>query len=1315
MNLKYMKSIKKIVVAVSSLAMSALLFSEDIDLFVGRNASVDPATVMLTWHTSANVSANAVHACRYLDSNGNVTLTAPSLGADTVGGMEQCAIVNALQTVRNTPDLLGTLKVGVMTFSDSPGGCGNLLVAPTLLTAPNIDAIIATLKGLTKQTLPGNQSQLGDAVAETWAALNGLSTSCSGTDYSGIKETSSNCSNAVMIYIGNAVAANASVKDGNGNPGTVLKSQLTSAFNYASGSAKYNEFATIRNGSGFNLTPADSYWGDEWARFMRYVDVDDSAQLDRNVTTYTIAVYGDGFVSQTADEVAFYQDMAAVGGGESYLVKSTESDVLTRVLVEIFNEVQDVNSVFSSATLPVSANAQGTYENQVYIAMFRPDPSGGPRWLGNLKQFQFGINSSGSIVLTDADDSTTNSNSIVNAITGGLVDDAVSFWTTNTPGVTSWPLSPNGFWNNSPEGDGGSLDLPDGDLVQKGGAGQMLRVDYLTSSNARRVYTNKCPSGSCGATGLASFDSGNTALTSYFDGVLSSVSSSDTAIITAGEHGTASGNIACTKINGNRWDCVYSLSGESIVGGASKFNFDANYDQVVLGSGVPGSSNCTISNPCAIIAGGASTFTVSYRNDLDTKSFSSKTITKLSQLVKVQQSAHGIASGVTNALKTLANCNLTGVSDSTTIYNGSKITGTAVALDSGTYVDSNNFTGRIKANGNNYNYFLATSLAKIQCGSSGDTLTSTNLINWVRGDDIAGNEGMTGPCPLSSRDSTCPISIRGSVHGDVLHSRPAVVNYGDDGDADTTNDVGVVVYYGANDGHFRAINGNQTKSITAGGITVRPGGELWSFIASDFLGQLPRLFKDDPAIRFPTTPASSTAVKREYFFDGTTTFFQDDRSSSATSGDKYIYLSTRRGGRFIYALNVTSPLSPILMWKIDTSIIGELGYTWSQPKVTKIGGRDRPVLIFGAGNAPEQDSDPVVNADSMGRGIIILDAITGKIIWASVYSCTGVTSAKLSSVSVEGVAGACVPNTSLTSAFAADITFLDRRGDGYTDRLYASDVGGNIWRVDLDKTNSYASTLSSVPVSEIAISKFASLATTGNGKRKFLFGVDVIPTASNDLVVAVTGDREHPLYTSATTEGTAQNVQNRFYMLIDTNTGPSAGTTAAIVNSDLLDQSDAEANCFDASTAGYDATAVNNTAANCSDSNAESYVFDGRATNYKGYYINLATGEKGVNAPLTEAGTVYFGTNQPDTRTDNTSCKSGLGRAFAYQVDLFSGSRTIKEYSGGGLPPSPISGLVNINDETRFFIMGGDGDSIYKPSNGKVINSGRKRMYYYYK
>jgi Tfp pilus tip-associated adhesin PilY1 len=1299
MNIKPIKWCKNTLAALGCALASATLMAEDIDLFVGSSASVDPATVMLTWHTSANVSANAVHGCRYIGANGLATTVEPSLGADTVGGMEQCAIVNALQTVRNSPDLVGTLKVGVMTFSDSPGGCGNLLIPPTLLTTTGIDSMISTLKGLTKQTLPGNQSQLGDAVAETWAALNGLPTSCSGTDYSAIKETSTNCSNAVMIYIGNAVAANASVKDGNGNPGTKLKEQLTSAFGYSAGSSKYNEFATIRNGNGFNLTPADSYWGDEWTRFMRYVDVDDSTQIDRNVTTYSIAVYGESFVNQVADEIAFYQDMAKVGGGEAYLVKSTESDALTRVLLEIFNEVQDVNSVFSSATLPVSANTQGTYENQIYIAMFRPDPSGGPRWIGNVKQFQFGVDDAGSIVLTDADDSTTGSNSIVNSETGGLVDDALSFWTTNTPSNSAnWPALPDGFWKNSPEGDGGARDAPDGDLVQKGGAAQMLRVDYLTNSGARRVYTNKCPSGSCGANGLANFDTSNSALTAYFTTTLSASSKDSISSITAGARGTVNGSVSCTKDKGVS-SCVYSLTNIVMTSG-SAFDFNASNDAVLLDSDIPGGASCS-SSPCSLTASGANSFTVAFSgsNKIEGNfTFTAKPITKVSKLIKVNQSEHGISSGTTNAQKTLDNCQITG--NTAGVYNSAGVTG-SVVLSGGTYVDSDNFTGRLET-------WVFTSGASVTCGTSGDTLTAENLINWVRGDDIAGNEAMTGPCPQGSRDSNCPISIRGSVHGDVLHSRPAVVNYG--------SGTGVVVYYGANDGHFRAINGNQTAVMSNGaGGSVRPGGELWSFVAKDFLDQFPRLFRDDPAIRFPDTPASSTAERRKYFFDGTTTFFQDDRATSATSGHKYLYLSSRRGGRFMYAMNVTNPFAPSVMWKLDNTIINELGYTWSQPKVTKIGGRDRPVLIFGAGYSPEQDADPVVAADTMGRGVVILDGITGKIIWASLYSCAGIGSSHYASVTTEGVAGTCVANINLTSAFAADITFLDRRGDGYTDRLYASDVGGNIWRVDLDKTDSYTATGNSVAVSDIAISKFASLASAGNGKRKFLYGVDIIPTRNHDLVVAVSGDREHPLYTSSTTAGTAQNVQNRFYMLIDRNTGPSAGSTTAINNSNLLNQTDVSANCFDSVNGGYEASATDNAAVACSSTNTKRYVFDGRDTNYKGYYFDLAVGEKGVNAPLTEAGTVYFATNQPDTRTDSTSCKSGLGRAFAYKVDLFTGSRTSTEYSGGGLPPSPISGLVNLNDEIRFFIMGGDGDSIYKPSNGKVISSGRKRMYYFYK
>ena len=72
-------------------------------------------------------------------------------------------------------------------------------------------------------------------------------------------------------------------------------------------------------------------------------------------------------------------------------------------MTKILNQIRAANSVFSSASLPVSANTQGTYLNQVYIGMFRPDGNALPRWVGNLKQYQFVYNSSAdTLQLADA-------------------------------------------------------------------------------------------------------------------------------------------------------------------------------------------------------------------------------------------------------------------------------------------------------------------------------------------------------------------------------------------------------------------------------------------------------------------------------------------------------------------------------------------------------------------------------------------------------------------------------------------------------------------------------------------------------------------------------------------------------------------------------------------------------------------------------------------------------------------------------------------------------------------------------------------------
>ena len=90
-----------------------------------------------------------------------------------------------------------------------------------------------------------------------------------------------------------------------------------------------------------------------------------------------------------------------------------------------------------------------------------------------------------------------------------------------------------------------------------------------------------------------------------------------------------------------------------------------------------------------------------------------------------------------------------------------------------------------------------------------------------------------------------------------------------------------------------------------------------------------------------------------------------------TAGDKaYLYLTARRGGRFIYALNVTNPTAPKLLWKRTNADTGfaELGQTWSELKVGRIRGQTDPVVIFGLGYDPVANDTSVVPAQPRWAG-----------------------------------------------------------------------------------------------------------------------------------------------------------------------------------------------------------------------------------------------------------------------------------------------------------------------------------------------------------
>ena len=127
-------------------------------------------------------------------------------------------------------------------------------------------------------------------------------------------------------------------------------------------------------------------WMDEYARFMRGVDVS-TRDGSQGIVTHTRG----GRRRVERRPLSELHGSRSPSRAAARITAPATPTPCVKGLHEIFNEIQAVNSVFASASLPVSVNARGTYLNQVYMGMFRPDGDGKPRWRGNLKQYQFGL------------------------------------------------------------------------------------------------------------------------------------------------------------------------------------------------------------------------------------------------------------------------------------------------------------------------------------------------------------------------------------------------------------------------------------------------------------------------------------------------------------------------------------------------------------------------------------------------------------------------------------------------------------------------------------------------------------------------------------------------------------------------------------------------------------------------------------------------------------------------------------------------------------------------------------------------------------
>ena len=106
----------------------------------------------------------------------------------------------------------------------------------------------------------------------------------------------------------------------------------------------------------------------------------------QNVITYTIGTYWPPCHRADRRHDHDHEEHGEQGGGSYY--PATNIEKLADAIAAILAEIQGVNSMFVSASLPVSVNTQGTFLNQVFLGMFQPDADGSPKWLGNVKQYQ---------------------------------------------------------------------------------------------------------------------------------------------------------------------------------------------------------------------------------------------------------------------------------------------------------------------------------------------------------------------------------------------------------------------------------------------------------------------------------------------------------------------------------------------------------------------------------------------------------------------------------------------------------------------------------------------------------------------------------------------------------------------------------------------------------------------------------------------------------------------------------------------------------------------------------------------------------------
>jgi type IV pilus assembly protein PilY1 len=503
-----------------------------------------------------------------------------------------------------------------------------------------------------------------------------------------------------------------------------------------------------------------------------------------------------------------------------------------------------------------------------------------------------------------------------------------------------------------------------------------------------------------------------------------------------------------------------------------------------------------------------------------------------------------------------------------------------------------------------------------------------DLVNHIRGIDAYDTNG--------NGNKT---EARESKLGDIFHSNAVIVG----SPSPFFEDVGF-----SGTGNFYDQNKNRTKVIIVGAndgmlhaFNAASGVEEWGFIPNSLLKNLKNM-KETHTYYVDSTPK----VADVWFYP---TFDATGYTKNKDEWRTVLVCGLRKGGNTYFALDITDTKNPQYLWEFpkstDAATLAKVGQSWSEPTIGRVKIEDgnnnlieRWVAFIGGGYDPSEkiDKDAII-----GKVFLVIDMKTGEII-----------------KEFSGLDG-------MTHAFAASPTAVDTDFDGYVDKVYIGDLGGQMWvfNVSFDEISKKSNSQWT--------GKILFKAPGGTAEKHPIY---YQPSVAFDQHATLwvffgTGDREDP--------NNKNNSKERFYAVKDDGKGNKDGKYPLQEGDDLSD------------------VTGNNT-------------FTQPKDPLKGWYIKLDKSEKVLAKPSVFNRLLYFTTYTPtSTNAGQPESCEAPGNSNLYIVEYLSGggALTVDDLSqlsgtpsdrskriGGGVPSPPV---ITVD-------MRGKGTVIIETSSGKI-------------